>query len=194
MLINLFNKNNAKIMLFLALSPGSKYSRKEIKEKTELNNMPLDNSLNILLNLNVINEQKKLYYLNLENPFVQLILKEKTKMSNLPLKIQFLLLDFVEHILRLKLINEIILFGSYAKLIFSEKSDIDIAIVLDDKSRNKEKIGKKISAFEKKLSKKYKKDIQIHFFIESDLKHKKDPLIKDILKNGRGLLENKNEY
>ena len=188
MLINFFNKNNARIMLFLALSPGSKYSRKEIKERTKLNNMPLDNSLNILLNLDAINEQKRLYYLNLENLFIQLLLKEKTKMSNLPLKIQFLLLDFADYILRLKSIKEIILFGSYAKLIFSEKSDVDIAVILADKARNKEKIEKKISAFEKKLSKKYKKDIQIHFFNESDLKHKEDPLIKDILKNGRTLL------
>ena len=184
MILNLIDKNHAKILLFLAVSPGSRYSRKEIKEKTGMNNVPLDNSLNALINLKLINEENKIYSLNLENEIVQQLMKEKRKIFNLPLKVQFILLDFIDYALNLKSINRIILFGSSSKLIFSEKSDIDIAVIFADKIKNREKAEKKISAFEDKLSKKYRKEIQSHFFLEKDLERKEDTLIRDILRNG----------
>ena len=187
MIINLIDKNYAKILLFLAISPGSRYSRKEIKEKTEMNNVPLDNSLNALISLRLIKEENRIYSLNLENENVQQLMKEKQKISNLPLKVQFILLDFSDYILNLKSISRIILFGSYSKLIFSEKSDIDVAVIFADKIKNREKAEKKILVFENKLSKKHKKSIQAHFFLEKDLKHKEDPLIKDIVRNGISL-------
>jgi predicted nucleotidyltransferase len=187
MIINLIDKNYAKIISFLAVSPGSRYSRKEIKEKTEMNNIPLDNSLNALSNLKIINESNRLYSLNLENSLIQQFMKERGRISNLPLNIQFMLIEFTGHISKLKSIKKIILFGSYSKLIFSEKSDVDLAIIFPDKIKA-ELTKNKISRFEDKLSKKYKKNIQSHFFTESDLKHKEDPLIRDILRNGIGLL------
>jgi predicted nucleotidyltransferase len=153
-----------------------------------MNNVPLDNALIVLTNLKLIKEEDKLYSLNLENEIVQQFMNERQKLSNLPLKVQFILLDFIDEVINLKSINQIILFGSYAKLIFSEKSDIDIAIIFSNKIKNKEKTEKKILAFESKISKKHKKSVQIHFFTASDLKHKEDPLIKDILRNGISLL------
>ena len=59
MLINLIDKNCAKIVLFLAVSPGSNYRRNEIKDKTKLNNVPLDISLNKLIVLDIIKEKNK---------------------------------------------------------------------------------------------------------------------------------------
>lgn len=188
MIINLIDKNYARVILFLAISPGSKYSRKEVKEKTEMNNVPLDFALNTLLNLKIINENKKLYSLNLENLLVQQIIKEKSKLSNIPLKVQFILIEIIEKISRLKYIQKVILFGSYSKLVFTEKSDIDLAVIFSDKVKEKHQLEKKVSEFEGNLSKKFKKNIQIHFFLESDLKHKEDPLIKDILRNGIEIL------
>ena len=188
MMINLIDRNFSRIILFFAISPGSRYSRKEIKEKTSMNNVPLDISLGKLLNLRIINEKNRLYFLNLENQIVNQILEEKEKFSNLPLNIQFILIEFIEMILKFKPIKDIVLFGSYTKLIFSDKSDIDIAVIFADKIKNRERIEKKISALSQKISKKYKKSVQEHFFVESDLKHKEDPLIKDILKNGRSLI------
>ena len=94
----------------------------------------------------------------------------------------------VDKLIELRGIKNIILFGSYSKLIFSGKSDVDIAIVLNNKIKNKNKIDKIVSAIAKKLSIRYKKDVQTHLFFESDLKHKEDPLIKDILRNGRVLV------
>lgn len=188
MIFSLIDKNYAKVLYFMAISPGSRYSRKEIKEKTEMNNIPLDKSLNALTNLKLIKEENRLYSLVLENEIVQKLIKERQKISNLPLKVQFVLLEIIDYIAYLKSINQISLFGSYSKLVFSEKSDIDIAVIFSDKIKNKEKTEKKFLVFEDKISKKYKKEVQTHFFLEKDLKHKEDPLIKDILRNGITLI------
>lgn len=187
MIINLLNKNIAKVLLFFAISPGSRYSRSEIKEKTELNNVVLDSALSELLAFKMIKIDKKIYSLNLDNEFMNKIINEiKEKMAGLPLKIQFMIIDFINSTLHFRGIEKIILFGSYAKLIYSEKSDIDIAVVFKDNA-HKNKYEKKISIISEKLSKKHKREIQEHLFIIDDLKHKEDPLIKDILRNGRVL-------
>ena len=185
MKILLINKNLMKILLFLAISPGSRYSRKEIKEKTNMNNLPLDSSLIELTNFKLVNQKNKLYYVNLENQIVKQLLDEIKELKTLPLKIQFILLDFISNTLKIRGIESIVLFGSYSKLIYSEKSDIDIAIILRKLDKTTKK---KISNIANKLSKKHKKEIQEHFFTQEDLQSKKDPLIKDILKNGKVLI------
>jgi predicted nucleotidyltransferase len=177
-----------RVFLFLAISPGSKYNRDEIKQKTEMNNVPLDASLNKLYALHLLNKEEKIYSLNLENNIVKILIDERRKIANLPLKIQFIILDAVENILRIRNIKGAILFGSYSKLIFHEKSDIDLAVILDDKIKISGEIERNISLSAKKISKKYKKDIQVHYFQESDIKHKEDPLIKDIMRNGISLI------
>jgi len=75
---------------------------------------------------------------------------------------------------------EVYLFGSYSKLIYNEKSDVDIAI-LTSKTFDKKNIQK----ITQKLEIVYKKSIELHFF-EKKLfyKNKKDPLVKEIMKNG----------
>ena len=115
-MLNLINRNSAKIILFLAISPGSRYLRKEIKEKTGIFNLTLDSALKELLTLKVIKEENRLYSLNFENALTDFLLKEiKNKFLNLPLKIQFIILEFVGNIDKLKGIEKIILFGSYVK-------------------------------------------------------------------------------
>lgn len=184
MIINLINKNSAKVILLFSTSPGRKYLRKEIKEKTEINNVPLDASLAELLNLKMIMKKGKIYSLNLENNLVSQIFEELKEMSYIPLKIKFMLNDFVFYVSKIKGINNIILFGSYAKLIFSDKSDIDIVVICESKSE----MESKVVPIADRLSKEYKKNIHVNFFSEQDLKHKKDPLIKDILRNGKRIL------
>ena len=58
---NIFDKNLAKILSFFLISPGSRYKRKEIKEKTKMNNIPLDKTLQKLISLRLIKENKNLY-------------------------------------------------------------------------------------------------------------------------------------
>lgn len=62
MIIGLFNKDVFKILTVLSLSPGSRFLRKELKEKTKMNNINLDNALNILLNSNIILKEKGLLH------------------------------------------------------------------------------------------------------------------------------------
>jgi predicted nucleotidyltransferase len=186
MLINLIDFNCAKILLLFLVSPGRNHNRKEIKEKTEMNNVPLDNSLKRLIFFKLIKQNNKIYSLNLENPIIEKLLLDRQVLINIPLKIQFILLELVYAISAHKEIAKVILFGSYSKLIFTEKSDIDIAIVLKNKA-NLTKLEREIFSIKNKISKKHKKDIQTHFFEEDDLKHKEDPLIKDILMNGKVL-------
>ena len=187
MIINLINKNSAKILLLFSTSPGRKYLRKEIQEKTEINNVPLDSSLAELLSFKLIIRKGRIYSLNLENSLIIQILEELKEFSTIPLKVKFILNEIVFYVSKINSIKSMILFGSYAKLIYSEKSDIDIAVILDNKVKNKKIIEEKIESFSEKIGKKYKKQIEVHLFLEKNMKEK-DPLIKDILRNGKKIL------
>ena len=188
MIVSLFDKNIAKILLLFSISPGSKYYRNEIKEKTGMNNVPLDNSLAELLALEILRLEGRMYSLNIENRLVMQIIEDaKKKLGGLPLKVQIEIVDFISDVSKIGVVNKVILFGSYAKLVYSDKSDMDIALVLED-IKNMVQFEKKIERVALKVSDKYGKEIQVHFFSEGDLKHKEDPLIRDILKNGRGLV------
>lgn len=181
-MINLiFDRDIFKILTLFSISPGSRFRRNELKEKTKLNNVPLDIILLKLINLGFLNKEKNIYSLNLEfknsSDIINIINKQYKLLKEIPLDIYFLLIDLVSDIKLLKI--EIYLFGSYAKLIYKENSDVDIAIL--SKSFNQ----KSISNLIKKLENKYNKKIELHIFDKSEFyKNKKDPLIKDIIRNG----------
>ncbi len=181
MITNLFDRNMVKILTLFSISPGSKFTRDEIKKKTLLNNVPLDNAINTLFKEQLIIKEKRFLSLNFENPnlrsIIQLIKKEHIRFKEIPLNVYFALLDLSKQLAQLKQIAHIYLFGSYAKLIYTEKSDIDLAIIL-----KKEDIIKKIKNEIKKIEKRYNKIIEPHFFEKKDLKQK-DPIIKEIKRN-----------
>ena len=181
-MINLINPNILKLLIFFSDSPGRKYLRNEIKSATGFNNVVLDDSLTILVHSKFLLIEKKLYYLSLENEELKFFLKEiKKTFLKLPLEISFLIIDFINRIQKFREVKQGFIFGSYAKLIYHKDSDVDIAIIID-KGTNP-KIKKTISIMAEKISKKYKKEIQEHFFTIEDLKEKGDPLIKDLLRN-----------
>ena len=190
MLINIFDKNCAKILLSFLTSPGRNHNRKEICERTGMNNIPLDISLNKLLFLKLIKENKRIYSLNLEHNLAKDMIEEGRAFSQIPFDAQFAIIELIADISKFRHIKRIILFGSYSKLIFSERSDIDIAIITEDNLPGKKQaqLEKQIFLIKNKLSKKYKKVIEMHYLNETDLKHKKDPFIKDILRNGKILV------
>ncbi len=173
----------------MLISPGSRWRRKEIKEKTQMNNIPLDITLQQLFALKVLREKKNLFELNLENEkAIQIInyLKEEYTSFNVPYIIFNLLVEISEKLSKEKSIEKAILFGSYAKLIHTEKSDIDIAAIFSNTTKDSRLIEKKIQKQKEKLEKKYKKKIELHFFHKEDLK-KKDSLIQEIQRNGKEL-------
>ena len=190
MISNLFKEDITKILTYFLISPGSRHTRKEIKEKTNMNNIPLDKALKSLLTLKILKIEKSMYTLNQANEKsreILLIMKKEYDYFGLPHDIFNLLVKISSSISDLKEIREIVLFGSYSKLIYTDKSDIDIAIILEDKIKNKVKIEEIIEKRINKIEEKSKKLIEPHFFVNQELKEK-DPIIKDIIKNGKSLI------
>ena len=183
MITQIFNIHSIKILSLFSLSPGSKFNRKEIQERTKINNVPLDKTLTSLLYSNIIKREKNYYYYDFENEFTNMIIKITQKqfklLKELPLNVYYNIIELTEFFSNKKDI-ELYLFGSYAKLIYSEKSDIDIAIITN-KKLNRIEINRLID----KLENTYNKEIEIHYFEKKTFyKNKSDPLIKSILKNG----------
>ena len=184
MISQIFDSSIFKVIALFALSPGSRFKRKEIKGKTKLNNVPLDRALERLLHSGIIKQEKGLYSVNHESKDAMQIISmaeaQYKYFKNLPFDIYVILIDMAEEFSSTKNI-EIWLFGSYAKLVYSDKSDIDIAFLAGDKKINKEKIKGKL----KKISEKYNKQIEEHIFPKKDFyRNKKDPLVKEILQHG----------
>ena len=187
MITSILNSSCNKILTLLSLSPGSRFNRKEIQIRTKLNNVPLDKALSILTNSNILRREKNYYFYNIESEEVKIILnliqKQFKSLKELPLDVYYSILDLIDFVITKKEI-EVFLFGSYAKLLYSEKSDIDIAI-LSDKSISKQEL----SHLTEKLESVYKKQIELHYFNKKDFyKNKSDPLIKSILKDGIRLI------
>ena len=154
-----------------------------MQEKVRLNNVPLDTTLLRLINSGVLKRERNYYSVNFENDYSKKILdicsKQFKQMKELPLNVYYMLMDLAEYFSATKR-NELILFGSFSKLTYSAKSDVDIALLYGD-SPDKRKISILISKF-KKI---YNKNIEIHYFDKKTFyKNKKDPLVKSILKDG----------
>ena len=109
---------------------------------------------------------------------MDLVGKEYLRFKELPLNVYVLLLDLSSAFSGFKNIDNMWLFGSYSKLIYNNRSDVDIAFIFNKKV-NKKEIKNKI----KSLEKKYKKVIEEHFFDKKDMTTN-DSLIKEIKKNG----------
>ncbi|MFH1440268.1 MAG: nucleotidyltransferase domain-containing protein [Candidatus Woesearchaeota archaeon] len=184
MITDIFNTNIAKILTLISVSPGSRFNRDDIKVKTMLNNVPLDYSLNILVNNNILIKEKRLYILNFSNEFakdmIQTFNKEYMRFKEIPLNIYYLLLDVSFALSTTKKVENIYLFGSFSKLIHTDKSDVDLAIILNELDKD---IIKEMKKSILKIEKKYNKLIETHFFEKKDMKVN-DPIIKEIKKNG----------
>ncbi len=171
-MIELYDLEIVKVLTIFSVSPGSRFNRKLLKEKTGMPNIVLDNTLSKLENSGFLKKEKNLFAVNFEKRGIKELLNEfqdnHIKFKQLPFKEYFVILKIIAELSQIKDIGEIYLFGSYAKLIFKEKSDIDIAIISD--RVNKKKVNLKIS----KLEKKFKKKIETHIFTKEFYKNKKD--------------------
>lgn len=181
-MIELFDKNIMKVLTVFSLSPGSRLNRKIIKEKTAINNIILNKTLAYLVNIKILLKEKNLFSLNFQNKYIKEIIVQVSenynKLKQLPLREYFIILDFFYEILKIKNVGDVYLFGSYAKLIFKEKSDIDIAVVSDNAKK------KEINKTASKFGRKHKKAIEIHYFTKKFYKNKRDPLVREIIQHG----------
>lgn len=181
-MIGLFEKNILKVLAVFSISPGSRLNRKVLKEKTMLPNIVLDKTLSKLLNFKILAREKSLFSLNFKNNYVkkaiEIIAENYNKLKQLPLREYFIIIEVSDELSKIKGAEDAYLFGSYAKLIFTEKSDIDIAVISE--SINKKDVEKAI----KKLEKRYKKTIEVHYFSRKFYINRKDALVKEILQHG----------
>ncbi len=183
----IFDNDAFRIMTVISLSKGSRFQRKELKERTCMNNVTLDKTLAVLLNSGIIARENRYFFLNIGNEHAkeisEIIHRQYMQLREIPLNAYFSITDVVLYLSRLKN-TDVYLFGSYSKLVFRETSDIDIAIVSDSISENKKEIRKIVQ----KTEKKYKKTVEIHYFGSGFYKNKKDPLVAEILRNGIKLI------
>lgn len=178
-----FDQNIFKILSLFSLALGSRFTRKEIKEKAKLNNVPLDNSLLKLTKLEILKREGSYYSVNFENEdgknIIQLLAKQYKQLKEVPFDVYLILADISYNLSPIKG-AEAYLFGSYSKLVYREDSDIDIAVLIT-KKLDKKFLKNQIN----RLEKVYRKNIEIHYFDKFNFyKNKKDPLIKEIIKNG----------
>lgn len=193
MITDILDKDAVIVLTLFSVSPGSKFARNEIKEKTMLNNVPLDNALTVLLNNGLLTKEKRFFSLNFENKnsreILGIIKNEHLRFKEIPLEIYYLLLDASAAISNIKSIIKVYLFGSYAKLIYTDRSDIDLAVILEkDDKGTIDKIKKSVN----KIEKKYGRSLELHFYEKKDVRQK-DPIIKEILKNNVELF-GKNDF
>lgn len=185
-MIELLNKNAVKVLTLYSLSPGSGFNRETIKEKTGINNVSVNKSLNSLVNSKIIKQKDKLYFLNFEEEYCKNIIKaikdNYIKLKSLPLRAYFNVLEIYYSLAENKINGEVYLFGSYSKLTFRENSDIDIAVISEE--INKKNMNKIISKIEDKIG----KNVEVHYFSKEFHKNKRDPLVKEIIQNGVRLI------
>lgn len=172
------NKTIWYILILISYSPGSGYTRKEIKELTKLDNISLDNALKKLISHKIIRKNgriMKVDFNNIETKFIfDIIDHEKSKLNYPSYDLFIVLFEFV-NLIYLKKIDKIFLFGSYAKKIASENSDIDLAIFSEDKVN--------LITEEEKIEIKFNKKLQLHYFKTNEL-NGTNKLVKEILKDG----------
>ncbi len=186
MIAQIFDSNTFKILTVMSLSRGSRFQRKELKDRTRMNNVILDKTLQMLFNSGIIKKEGKYFAFNLENKYAkqisELLLQQYRELKELPLNAYFSISDAVSFLSRFKL--ELFLFGSYSKLIFKETSDIDLAVISDTIGGHKKEISKNLQ----KIERKYGKTIELHYFGSDFHKNRKDPIVSEILKNGIKLI------
>ena len=186
-----------KMLLVFGEAPGKAISRKEIQALTKLGNKVITKLLLVLEKFGIIIQNKigrtHYYKLNMSNPFVERILGliqgEKKELNNPDFVALNVLREFVYELTNTNLENlcKVILFGSYAKRTYGKDSDIDVAIVLNEKNSNDELL---ITEAIDRLNKRFKKEIQPHYYTAKEFEElrKKDSLVKEIVKDGISLL------
>jgi predicted nucleotidyltransferase len=178
-----------KILLVISEAPGKAVSRKEIRALTGLGNKVIVKFLMLLERFDVVNSKRigrtHYYNMNMNNPYalqiLDLVKLEKKTLNNPDFAVLNILRDFTYELTNINLDNlrKVVLFGSYSKRTANSNSDIDVAIIVSKRAPSDEiEISEMIS----RLSKRYGKTIQPHYFVE----HEKLP--EDIRKDGIELL------
>ncbi|MBU4348722.1 nucleotidyltransferase domain-containing protein [bacterium] len=176
----LYHQTPLKILSFISTHPGVLFSAKEIAESTKSSKGATNQTLRILLAVDVLSRERKgnvfLYKLNFDN----LALKHFKIFENL-LGLQTLVKEIQKYC------REIILFGSCADGTNAEKSDIDLFI----RSEYKKEVRKIISKYETSA---VKYQVVIQDSLEAVTLQKEDRIFHEQVKKGICLWEGKPTY
>lgn len=179
-----------KILLVLAEAPGKAVSRKEIRTLTLMGNKMVDKYVGLLSQFEVILVSKigrrNYYKFNMNSLFapkiLDLIKLEKEKLESINFGVINLFREFAYEITNISQDNliKIILFGSYAKRTYTERSDVDVALMVKERNPTEELL---ITEIVDKLEKRFGKEIQIHHLTEKEFSGN-TKLIQEIKKDG----------
>ncbi len=184
-------KSTWRILELLFETPRKSLSRPELLKYTLLGNAPLTLGLQRLSLAKVLIQEKKgkkeSYRLNLANEYILLLKewweKERKDLHYLDYDTKIILSEFLKQI-DFSGIENILLFGSYARGTASVNSDIDLALIFKEKV-----IGEiEITRIVKLIKEKFNKEIQIHYFTQKNFTDK-DKLAKEIKREGISLLQ-----
>jgi len=186
------NKSAWRILLLYGESPGAGFTRQDLRMHTNLGNKALSSTLNRLVAFGILVKSKEqlalaVYKLNKENKYSQdilnLLYKERQDLNHLPNNFSFIAREFSREVVDSVQIINIYLFGSVAKGTYREDSDIDFAVIAEEKTPKQDMI---INAICDKLSKRFQKKIQCFFMTQNQLT--KSSLSEEILKHGIKLI------
>ena len=180
-------KSSWRILSLLLETPRKLVGRPELFEHTQLGNAPLSYGLNRLVRAGLIVKEKtgkkEFYCINLDNEEIKLVKelweREKKKLRHLEYGVKIVISEFLRGVSELMEINKVILFGSHAKGTASVNSDIDLAVVFEKDLKPEIEVARVV----KKLEKKFRSEIQIHYFTEKSF-GRENRLVKEIKREG----------
>ncbi len=182
----IFDTNCFKILSLFAVFSEQGFKRNEIKEKTKLNNVPLDKALTKLRLSHVLTVVNNIYKLDLENKStkraVKIALRQYQALNELPFDLYLLLIDLADGFSDIKNL-ELYLSDDPSKSSY-QKSSIEITIITP-KAVDKKSLSKII----KKLTTKYRKQVEVHDYISAAFyRNPNNPKVKDLMDNGIKLI------
>jgi predicted nucleotidyltransferase len=167
MIFNILNnKSTWKLLALYSYSPGSGFTREDIKKILKWNNTTLDKALEKLFFYDILKKEKRIIKYNFESGILDLFEKEKKRLNYPSFELFLILNDFIKFCESHK--ADMFLFGSHAKKTASINSDIDIAVYSNFDY---------LEAVEKILDD-YNKKIQVHNIINGS------KLDKEVKKHG----------
>lgn len=178
-----------RILLVLSEAPGQGITKEEIRKITKLGGNSLFKSINLLTKNNIINYKKfgkrTYYYLNLNNKYskniVEIINLEKKENNNMDQKILIILRELIRKIIDLIDVENIYVFGSIVKHSYSEKSDIDLALIIGKELSVKEKV--ELEKIKEGIEKRFKRKIETHVFKKGEFNYK-NKLAEQVQRDG----------
>lgn len=182
------SKSAWRILALFGESPGAGFTRQDCRKHTKLGNKALSAALKRLVAFGILIKSKgqlslAVYKLNQGNPYVRdllsLLQRELTGLNHLPYSFGAIAREFSREVIDSVDAHAIYLFGSVAKGTYRDDSDIDFAVVLEDKTPSQDMI---LNTIADKLSRKSNRKIQC-FPMTHDQMAKRG-LAVEILKHG----------